>query len=88
MLRLTGGDGMEHDQRADCKLLLDQYGSRVEKLETCSLDLQKKNERLDVKLDQVIKNMSDLIKAIWGMVTLILATLGGFVIWYIQYIAK
>lgn len=46
--------------------------------------LERSDASNTVQIDNLVKSMGGLTKAIWGLVSTVVVILSGFVIWYIQ----
>jgi septal ring factor EnvC (AmiA/AmiB activator) len=74
-----------------CEQHQTQCDKRFAKLEGELLALTEEHFKLDgdvrvsnARVEQLTKSLAALTKALWGVVVSMLATLTGFLIWYIQ----
>ena len=75
-----------YEMHAGCAKLFDAMKNRMDNYENKVTEHTTQIAVLQTNLDNLIKSMSGLTKAIWGACATTITTLVAFVLWYIQHI--
>lgn len=82
---------MDGKELAVCQQHFDRIDARLHQLEQAEAgqnarfsDMAVMNARMHEKLNTLDASLKSLVRALWGISGTLLATLLGFVVWYIQ----
>jgi hypothetical protein len=79
--------GAEHDIREECKTWRDEIVRRMEEAEAVGKKVNVHDVDIGVlktNMENLTRSLGGLTKAIWGLVVMVLGTLVGFFVWYVQ----
>jgi hypothetical protein len=76
-----------HEIRDECRTWREGVERRLEGAEAVGKDVASHDVEIGVlktNMENLTKGLDRLTKAIWGLVVMVMGTLAGFFIWYIQ----
>jgi hypothetical protein len=75
---------MEHEINAFCRERFDKIDARLEKGDNEFRDHGEKIVEIKTDVSHLTKSLEGVTKALWGVAGAIMATLFGFLLWFIQ----
>lgn len=75
---------MEHEINQSCKERFDSIDKRLEKGDDEFKIHGEKIVKVETNVDNLTRSLHGVTYALWGVAASIIATLSGFVIWFIQ----
>jgi hypothetical protein len=76
-----------HEIRDECRTWREAVERRLEGAEAVGKDVASHDVEIGVlktNMENLTKGLDRLTKAIWGLVVMVMGTLAGFFVWYIQ----